>query len=120
DVAAAAVKEATKLAPKNADVIRVTQLLQQAQNAAAAEADKMKKKAAYDQAIKQGQDLLAAKKYDEAIAQFKLAGSQMPGDPTAANLLKQAEKARNDAVGDQKKLAEYNKLMKEGTSALAA
>src|SRR5205807_363303 len=78
------------------------------------------KKKAFDQAIKQGQDLLAAKKYDDAIKAFQLAGTYLPGDPTAAALLKQAEKARNDAGNPAQTQAEFNRLMKEGNSAYVA
>jgi tetratricopeptide (TPR) repeat protein len=78
------------------------------------------KKTNYDKAIKQGKEALASKKFDEAIAAFKQADMQWPGDATAAALLKDAEKARNDATLEQQRIAQFNQLMKDGNSALAA
>jgi len=91
-----------------------------AQRYAAASAEKMKQKVAYDQAIRQGQDLLAAKKYDDAIKAFQLAGSYQPGDAAVAGWLKKAEMARGDAAAVLQKQAEFNSLMKEGNAALGA
>src|SRR5262249_37570452 len=81
--------------PTNANLLKQAQQQQLASKTAA---DQAAKKAAFDQAIKQGQDFLAAKKYDEAIKAFQQAGTYLPGDATAAALLKQAEKARTDAA----------------------
>jgi tetratricopeptide (TPR) repeat protein len=123
DAAGKALQEAAALAPMDANVIRVQKLLAQARADAAIDADKAKKKASYDQAIKAGQDLLAMKKYAEAIKAFQLAGTYMPGDATAAALVKQAQKASMDAIlaqQDAQKKAEFNRLMKEGQAALAA
>jgi tetratricopeptide (TPR) repeat protein len=115
DAADKAIKEATQLAPKDAGVARVTQMLAQARNAAA-DADKTKKKTAFDQAIKQGQTLQAGKKYDEAIKAYQQAATLMPGDPTAAALLKQAQKERDNWLAEQRQ-AEYTRQMQLGAAA---
>jgi hypothetical protein len=107
------------------------------------EAEALKKKAAFDQAIQQGQNLVAAKKYEDAIKEFERAGTFQPGDPHVASLIKQANTARaaaqhaadveaanKKAVETASKQAEpataeqkamhFNNLMKEGNTALAA
>jgi tetratricopeptide (TPR) repeat protein len=115
DAADKAIKEATQLAPKDAGVARVTQMLAQARAALAAGDDKMKKKAAFDLAVKQGQTLQAGKKYDEAIKAYQQAGTLMPGDPTVAALLKQAEKERDTVLAEQRQ-AEYSRQMQAGAA----
>jgi hypothetical protein len=86
----------------------------------AADADKAKKKASYDQAIKSGQNLLAMKKYAEAIKAFQLAGTYMPGDPTAAAFLQQAnrewEASKLPPMPTPAQKAEYDKQMKAGAA----
>ena len=85
---------------------------------APANAEKLRTKVAYDQAIKQGQDLLAAKRYDEAVKSFQLAATYQPGDPTAALYLKKAEMDRTNTSQVQQKTAEFNSLMQAGNAAL--
>jgi tetratricopeptide (TPR) repeat protein len=111
-------KTATTLFPTDATAAGLLKQAEAAHGQAAADADKLKKKTAYDQAIKQGQALLAEKKYDDAIKAFQFAGTQLPGDPTAAGLQKQAEKARTDASAATAAAvaAEYNRQMQAGAT----
>lgn len=93
DAAGKALGEASKLAPKDAAVVRTLQELDQARRAADAEADKMKRAAAYKDALSEGEKALAGKRYDEAIKAFNAALKLMPGDPAAARALKDATQA---------------------------
>jgi tetratricopeptide (TPR) repeat protein len=117
DAAVKAFGDATALMPGDPGTRDLLKQAQQQLQGAKTAADK---KASFDQAIKQGQDLLTAKKYDEAINSFKLAGSYLPGDPTAAAWLKQAEKARADALNTANVAAKVQQLVQSAEQALKA
>jgi colicin import membrane protein len=107
------------------------QELEQARSTAATEAERKKKQAEYQQAMKAGRDAVAAKRYDEAIKAFTEAGRLLPGDRDAALLLQQSAWARDEAKAamdaearkkqeEEKRRAEFNRLMADGRAALAA
>src|SRR5262249_28855069 len=84
----------------------------------------------YQKLIKMGQQAMAAQKFDEAAGVFADAARLVPEDRTAATLLQQAEKAREEAkktadVTAQKKEEEdrqrmVQKLLTSGRAAVAA
>jgi tetratricopeptide (TPR) repeat protein len=102
----------------------------QAEEKKRAEMERQQKAVAYQNAIKAGNDALSVKRYDEAIKAFTQAGRLVPGDKTAVAGLQQAEKAKAAAQATanaeskkkeemQKRLADYNLLMKQAQTALA-
>src|SRR5262249_453348 len=90
--------EALELIPGDAAATKALRAATAAQDAARADAEKQKRTADYQAAIKAGRDALAAKRYDDAIKAFADAGRLQPGDPTAAALLKDAQKAKADVA----------------------
>jgi tetratricopeptide (TPR) repeat protein len=131
DAADKAFAEASKLAPQDPAVVKAQQDLAQARAAGAADAEKARRQAAYQETLRTGRAALAAKQYDEAVRAFTEAGRQQPGDPEAAALLKEAEKGRVETrmaaeaavqrqQEEQRRHVEYNRLMAQGQSALAA
>jgi tetratricopeptide (TPR) repeat protein len=115
DQAVAQFKIATALFPSDATAAGLLKQAETARAALAGDADKTKTKAAFDLAIKQGQTLQAGKKYDEAIKAYQQAGTLMPGDPTVATLLKQAQKERDNLLAEQRQ-AEYSRQMQAGAA----
>jgi tetratricopeptide (TPR) repeat protein len=99
--------EAQKLAPKDPGVIKALGDLEVARAAEKA------KVTAYQDAIKSGQDALKARRFDDAIKSFQKAEGLLPGDATAANLRKGAEKAKTDYT-------EYSRLVNQGNADLKA
>ncbi len=103
---------------------KASQLLKQA-NAAWADAkedagDLAKKQAAYQSAIKTGQNLLAKKQYEDAAKSFGDALKLMPKDAQATKLLQQTNAAWADAKEDAgdlaKRQAAYQSAIKNGQS----
>jgi tetratricopeptide (TPR) repeat protein len=102
----------------------------QAEEKKRAEMERQQRATAYQNAIKAGNDALTVKRYDEAIKAFTEAGRLSPGDKAAAAGLQQAERAKAAAQATanaeskrkeemQKRLADYNLLMKQAQTALA-
>ena len=91
DQAATAFAQAVKLVPDDA---KANQGLQQAQKAAA---QALQTQANYNQALARGEKALALRKYDEAVAAFQEAVKLAPGDQKTAQLLGQAQQARDAA-----------------------
>ncbi|MCI0464360.1 MAG: tetratricopeptide repeat protein [Gemmataceae bacterium] len=123
DDAARSFAEASKLAPQDPAVTAAQRELDQAR-AAAANADRAKKQAAYQAAIDSGQKALAAKRYDDAIKSFTEAGRLVPGDATATRLLADAQKGQNDtraaAAQAQQTVQKVQQFVAAGRKALAA
>lgn len=120
DAAAKALDQASKLAPKDAAVLGARQALEAARKSAATKAAEQKQ---FDEAVKSAQAALAAKRFDDAAKLIGDALKLRPRDPLATQLLAQAEKSRAEtktAQQDAKKKAEFDRLMKLGSSALAA
>ncbi|HYT87847.1 MAG TPA: hypothetical protein VEL76_03935 [Gemmataceae bacterium] len=124
--------EAAKLAPTDPAVVAAQRDLDQARRNAttaaeaakkAAEADKAKRQASYQQAITSGQQAMAAKRFDDAIKAFTLAGQLLPGDATATTLLNQARTAQTQDTQQKaaaQRQADFNKLTAQGQAAMAA
>jgi tetratricopeptide (TPR) repeat protein len=97
--AAQAFAQAHQLAPAD---LAVTQALRDLEKARTGppetEAQKRKRLADYQAAMKAGRQALAARRYDEAARAFTLAGRLVPGDQEAAALLKEADRAKNPPV----------------------
>jgi tetratricopeptide (TPR) repeat protein len=94
DAAAKVLADAKKLDPKDAGVVGALKDLEDARTQAAADAMKKQREADYQKVLKAGKDLLAAKKYEDAIKSFKDAGKLLPDDRAWQDLLKQAEDAK--------------------------
>jgi tetratricopeptide (TPR) repeat protein len=95
------------------------------------EADQQKKAAAFQDALKAGREAMSLKKYDAAVKSFTEAARLMPKDAPTAALLRDAQKAQAEAKtvaeGDarkkeeaKKKADDYERLMKQGQTAVAA
>ncbi len=141
DAAMAALVTARRL-KKSDEVERLAAQVQQAQaraeqekkvaaERAAADAGKAKRQADYARAMQAGRDAWAARRYDDAAKAFGEALRIMPGDRDATALQQQAAKARDDAkavadaearrkADEEKRRAEYTRLMNQGQAALAA
>lgn len=119
--AAKALAEANRLAPNNPEVVRALQELDAARRSAQ-DQDTTRKQ--YQEAIRAGQQAVAAKKYDEAVKAFNEAARLMPGDRTAQDLSAQAQKAWTAAktaqAEEQKRVVDFNRLMKDAGVALQA
>jgi tetratricopeptide (TPR) repeat protein len=131
DVADKAFSEANKLSPQDPGVAKAQQDLAAARSAVAADAERNRRQAAYQEAMQAGRAALAAKHYEEAVKAFTEASRQQPGDAAAAAQLKEAEKGRVDAQvaaeaaahrqqEQQQRRVEYNRQMSQGEAALAA
>jgi len=109
--------------------------IKQAQDAKAhdtgAAADKAKRQADYAHAIQAGRDAWAARRFDDAARAFGDALRILPGDRDATAFEQQALKARDDAravtdaearrkADEEKRHADYTRLMNQGQTALAA
>jgi tetratricopeptide (TPR) repeat protein len=134
DDAVARYEEAGKLFRTDA----VVSGLKQAQDAkaheaaaATAAADKTKRQADYDRAIQAGKDAWMARRFDDAAKAFGEALRIMPGDRNATAYEQQAIKARDDAraaadtdarrrADEEKRHADYTRLMNQAQTALAA
>jgi tetratricopeptide (TPR) repeat protein len=123
--------EAGKLAPNDPDVVRALQDLDQARKEAAGEAEKKKRQAGYQDAMKAGRRALAARRYEEAGKAFTEAGRLLPGDPGAVAMLKEVEKAQAGARAAQEaearkkeegaqKAESYRRFMAQGQEAMSA
>jgi tetratricopeptide (TPR) repeat protein len=86
--------------------------------------EQAKKKAEFDKIIKQGDDLLKAKKFDEAVTVFNQALAMKFDDPTANARIAAAQKAKADEEAlknkeeADKKRAEFDKIIKQGDDLL--
>jgi tetratricopeptide (TPR) repeat protein len=131
DAAGKAFTEAAKLAPRDPAVMQALRDLEQSRGAAVAEADKQKQRAAQQALLKAGREALAARRYDDAVKAFTEAGRLVPGDPEAANGLREVEKARAQAKAAQeaeaqkrdeaqrRRLADFTRFMSQGQAAMA-
>jgi tetratricopeptide (TPR) repeat protein len=128
--AARAIASAAQLAPKDPAVLQAQQDLEQARKAVAAEADKAKRLAAYQEALRSGRASLAARRYDAAVKAFTEAQRLSPHDPSAMALLQQAVKARDDARAaaaaelkkqqeQERRRGDFTRWMAQGQTAMA-
>src|SRR5262249_36930800 len=128
DAAVSNLTEAQKLSPADREVQALLTEAKQQQAKAGADAqsaaEARKKAEAYQGHIGNGRVALSAKRFDAAIESFKAALAVMPGDRTAADFLKEAEKQKADAAQTRddaaKKLADADAALKRGRAALAA
>ncbi|MFL5244949.1 MAG: hypothetical protein ACJ8FY_22840 [Gemmataceae bacterium] len=120
DKATASLKQATTLKPDSVEAQAALAKAQQARSDAlskAAQAEAQTKlqadaRKAFDGLMKSGRDLLASKRYDDAIKAFTDAGKLMPNDSAAATLLQQAQKAKVDSAALATDAAAKQKLQK--------
>jgi hypothetical protein len=121
-----ALVQAARLAPNDPEVRRLHKELDQLRAALRAEAEARKNQAQVNDLVKTAQTHLAARRFDDALRVLNEANRLQPGDATVAQLIKQVEKARNDAVAEAKKQEEarrrqqYAQLMNQGQSAVNA
>jgi tetratricopeptide (TPR) repeat protein len=98
---------------------------------AAADADKAKRQAEYAKSMQAGRDAWSARRFDDAARAFGEALRIMPGDRDATAYQQQAIKARDDVramadaearrkADEEKRRAEYTRLMNQGQTAMAA
>ena len=74
----------------------------------------------YQAALSDGQKALQSKNYDSAIKSFQQALKLMPSDAGALKLLQQAQQALDGAEQQAKMLANYQKAMTTGQTAMTA
>jgi hypothetical protein len=121
--ALASVNEALKLKPGDAEATALLKSIEKARDAAALDVktkdDDKKKAAEHQKLVLEARQLLAAKKFDDAVKTLQKAQALMPADQTTLALLKDAEKARKDQLDLAGKDAEVDKLVKQGRTALA-
>ena len=132
DAAAKSFTEAAKLAPADPAVVKANQDLDQARKAAGADAERQKRAADYQAAMNAGRQALATKRWDDAARAFAEAGRLQPGDPGAAAMLKEVDRARSAAKAaadaevrrrqqeEQARRAEFTRLMGQGKAAMTA
>ena len=115
DAAAKAFADARQLAPTDPNVARALQDLDQARRTATAnaEAEKKKRLQEYQQAMTTGRQMLAARRFDEAARAFTDAGRLQPGDPQAAAMLREVDKARAAAQAQAAQEAEARRRQQE-------
>ncbi len=117
DAATTAYNEALALKPNDAAATAKIKEVNDAKNNAAAAAEK---EAKYADAMKRGNDALAAKSYEPAIAAYKEALGFKPNDATANAKIKEAQDALNAAKSAAEKEAKYADAMKRGNDAMSA
>jgi tetratricopeptide (TPR) repeat protein len=137
EAAGKAFADARQLAPADPNVARALQDLDQARRTAAAnvEAEKKKRLQEYQQAMTTGRQMLTARRFDEAARAFTDAGRLQPGDPQAAAMLREVDKARAAAAQtqaaqeaearrrqqeEQARRNEFNRQMALGKAAMTA
>ncbi|MBL8799029.1 MAG: hypothetical protein JNM56_34405 [Planctomycetia bacterium] len=122
--ALASANEALKLKPNDAEAAALLKSIEKARNAADLEAktkeDDKKRAAEHQKLLLEARQLLAAKKFDDAIKLLQKAQALLPTDQATVALLKDAEKARKDQLDLAGKDAEVDRLVKQGRTALAA
>lgn len=126
--AVSAFQQAKKLAPDNLEVMtgltRAEQLRDRLAQDTQRKTEEAQRAQNFQRFLKSGQENLANKQYEAAVAMLKEAVKLNPTDKTAALALQQAEKARDVAVTDKaaaKARAEaYQKHMNDGQLALAS
>jgi epidermal growth factor receptor substrate 15 len=84
------------------------------------EAEKKKAEADYNAYMKAGNDAMALKKYDVAIAQYELALKVVPGDATATAKLAEAKKAKEDAEKANAAQQAYSAKLEQAKTAYTA
>ncbi|MBK9191630.1 MAG: hypothetical protein IPM77_09000 [Crocinitomicaceae bacterium] len=84
------------------------------------DAEKKKAEADYNAYMKAGNDAMALKKYDVAIAQYELALKVVPGDPTATAKLAEAKKAKEDAANADAAQKAYSAKLEQAKTAYTA
>ncbi len=85
--------------------------------------DAAEKKASFDKAIQEGNDLLAAKKYDDAIAKYNAAAGIDVASPLPKQKIAEVEKAKaaeNAANAAAEMKANFDKAIQEGDALLAS
>jgi tetratricopeptide (TPR) repeat protein len=115
DEAIKAFQDADKLLKLDANA---QALLKMAEKGRDDQLNAQKNKLAYDEAVKHGKSLLEMKKYDDAIKAFQDANKLLPLDPSAAALLKQAQKAHDDLINAQKNKIAYDEAVQQGQTLL--
>ncbi len=97
DLAAASFREALQLKKDDPAATAALREVDRARGAAAAEDALKKKREEFDALLRKGRAALTAKQYDDAVQALTTANRLLPEDAAAKDLLRQAEKARNDA-----------------------
>lgn len=116
DEAAAAITEALKLKPNDAAAKLLEGQISRAREAMVnADAE-----ARYQSAMKSARDAFQARKLDDASRSVAAALEAMPNDKDAVALQSQIEQARKEAAMTAQKRQQFNQLMQQGRTALAA
>jgi tetratricopeptide (TPR) repeat protein len=118
DAAAKTLDAAAAILPQDPQLAAVRQEIDLARRNLTQELNNAKSKAAYDLAIKQGNDALAGKKFAEAMKSFQYALEIVPNDPTALKLLQavnqQSKVAKGPPPPTPAQTAEYNRQISLG------
>jgi tetratricopeptide (TPR) repeat protein len=94
--------------------------LGEAREGVAANEGEKKKLAAYKAHVEAARVALVAQRYADAIREFVAARQLFPDDAVAAKGQQQAEKLLNDLQDRDRRLAEFNRLVEQARTALAA
>ncbi len=98
DAASKALATANMMAPTNPDIVKAQQDFLEAQKLVLGEDAARKKQMDDAQAkVREGNEMLALGRYDDAIKAYMIARTLNPADLTIAALIQKAEKARDDA-----------------------
>ncbi len=116
DEAIRSANEALKLYPGDPTA---TAILRDAQTGKVGADTEAKRNADYAAAIQATRTALAGKQYDIAVKDAQDALKLHPGDPTAAQLLHDAQAGKASAEGEAKRRADYTAQMTLGQQALA-
>jgi tetratricopeptide (TPR) repeat protein len=98
DAAIQAFQAAVRLDPTDQAAKSLLQKAQDAKKDAAEDAAEAKKQAEFNKLLREGQQHLAARRFDEAIKDFTEARRLFPNDANALRLLQSANQAKADAV----------------------
>jgi tetratricopeptide (TPR) repeat protein len=123
DEAAAAIVDAGKIDPASADLKKVQQDLADARNTFAANQKQAALQKAFDTAIAEARNAIAAKKFDEADKALAQAKQLMPNDPVLARLQQEIAAGRKALAANMAKdqlQAELDKAVNAGRAALNA
>lgn len=118
--AAVAYEGALKLQPDDLDAAKGLSTARAALAPPIENPNDEQRKAEYANAMKQGQDALAAKQYAVAVRAYETALQFLPGDVAAIKSLSEAKDALAKDDSEQKKLAEYRDHMAAGQAAMVA
>ncbi len=135
EAAKVALTEALKINPDSGDaksaLQSVEKALAQIDVSAKAKVEAQKRMEAYQKLVSDGRIAHSAGRFDDAINAFSAAQKLLPGDQASANLLKDAQRARQDAANaaalaakkraeELQRQADLKKSLDQGRSALAA